>query len=180
MTYLSHEISSSAPEQPWMTLLIFRNLRKECQMLLFSATYENQVMRFAEAIVPNPITIRLRREEESLDNIKQCFIQCQTKDDKFRALSNIYGSLSIGQSMIFCHVSAQGLTFLIKITCPPFEGAIWPLLSLCTILKHIFFTCILTVWLSKLKTLHLVETNKLKSTWLEQWNMSSPGWWFPS
>jgi len=27
----------------------------------------------AENIVSNPVTIKLRREEESLDNIKQCY-----------------------------------------------------------------------------------------------------------
>ena len=63
-------------------------------------------MRFAQAVIPNsPVIIKLRREEESLDNIKQFYIDCQDKEDKFRALSNIYGTISIGQSMIFCDVS---------------------------------------------------------------------------
>ena len=75
-------------------------------MLLFSATYEGNVMKFAQAIISNPVVIRLRKEEESLDNIKQHFILCRNRDDKFIALSNIYGTISIGQSMIFCHVSA--------------------------------------------------------------------------
>lgn len=77
--------------------------KTSCQMLLFSATYEEEVMRFAQAVIPNsPVVIKLRREEESLDNIKQFYIECQDKEDKFRALSNIYGTISIGQSMIFC------------------------------------------------------------------------------
>lgn len=76
-------------------------------MLLFSATYEEEVMRFAQAVIPNnPIVIRLRREEQSLDNIKQYFIECADAEGKFQALSNIYGSISIGQSMIFCAVSS--------------------------------------------------------------------------
>ena len=84
----------------------YRGLRKDCQMLLFSATYEDEVMRFAQAVIPNnPIVIRLRREEQSLDNIKQYFIECADQEGKFQALSNIYGSISIGQSMIFCAVS---------------------------------------------------------------------------
>ncbi|XP_052832642.1 ATP-dependent RNA helicase DDX19A isoform X1 [Octopus bimaculoides] len=74
----------------------------ECQMLLFSATYDAEVMKFAQDIIPNPVTIRLRREEESLDNIKQYYIECQSQDDKFKALSNIYGSISIGQAVVFC------------------------------------------------------------------------------
>lgn len=82
---------------------IQRGLRKDCQMLLFSATYDKQVMKFAQAVVPDPVVIRLRREEESLDNIKQYYITCNNADEKFQALCNIYGSISIGQSMIFCH-----------------------------------------------------------------------------
>lgn len=83
---------------------IQRELSRECQMLLFSATYEGQVMDFAQKIIPNdPIVIRLRREEESLDNIKQYYIECHSVEEKYQALCNIYGSISIGQSMIFCH-----------------------------------------------------------------------------
>ena len=33
------------------------------------------VMDFAENIVSNPVTIKLRREEESLDNIKQVLLK---------------------------------------------------------------------------------------------------------
>lgn len=55
-------------------ILFCRGLSKEAQMLLFSATYDQSVIKFAHAVVPNPFTIRLRREEESLDNIKQVAI----------------------------------------------------------------------------------------------------------
>jgi len=82
-----------------------RGLRQDCQLLLFSATYDDQVMRFAESVVHDAIIIKLKREEQSLDNIKQYYIECTSLEDKFSALSNIYGSISIGQSMIFCHVS---------------------------------------------------------------------------
>ncbi|KAL4221262.1 ATP-dependent RNA helicase ddx25 [Mactra antiquata] len=85
------------------SIKIQRQLSKTCQMLLFSATYEEEVMRFAQAVIPNsPIVIRLRRDEETLDNIRQFYVQCQDQEDKFIALSNIYGAISIGQSMIFC------------------------------------------------------------------------------
>ncbi|ELT87428.1 hypothetical protein CAPTEDRAFT_209158 [Capitella teleta] len=85
------------------SIRVQRGLSKDCQMLLFSATYDSQVMKFAQAVVPDPIVIRLRREEESLKNIKQFFIRCSSLQEKFHALSNIYGAISIGQSMIFCH-----------------------------------------------------------------------------
>ena len=74
-------------------------------MMFFSATYEKKVMEFAEYIVPNPITIRLRKEEEALDNIMQYYVICRDQDQKYQAISNLYGVITIGQAIIFCHVN---------------------------------------------------------------------------
>ena len=90
-----------------MYFLCSRTLPKDCQMLLFSATYDDDVMKFAKTVVPDPIIIRLRREEESLDNIKQYYVVCRDKEDKFQALSNMYGVVSIGQCIVFCQVSVK-------------------------------------------------------------------------
>jgi ATP-dependent RNA helicase DDX19/DBP5 len=81
-----------------------RLLPPTCQMMFFSATYEPEVMNFAEIIVSNPLIIRLLREEESLDNIKQYYIKCKNVDEKYTAITNIYGVITIGQAIIFCHV----------------------------------------------------------------------------
>lgn len=80
-------------------------LAKGCQMLLFSATFEDSVWKFAERVVPDPNIIKLKREEETLDTIKQYYVLCNCKEDKFSALCNIYGAITIAQAMIFCHVS---------------------------------------------------------------------------
>lgn len=85
------------------SIRIHRRLSEDCQMLLFSATFEESVWRFAETVVPDPNIIRLKREEETLDTIKQFYIICQGKEDKFTALCNLYGTLTIAQAMIFCH-----------------------------------------------------------------------------
>ncbi|GFT27127.1 ATP-dependent RNA helicase DDX19B, partial [Trichonephila clavipes] len=85
------------------SIRIHKQLSKKCQMMLFSATYSDEVMQFAEHIVPDPIIIRLKKEEESLVNIKQYYTVCKTPEEKFQALCNIYGTVSIGQAMIFCH-----------------------------------------------------------------------------
>ena len=78
-------------------------------MMFFSATYDPEVMEFAEIIVSNPIIIRLLKEEESLDNIKQYYIKCKNLDEKYQAITNIYGVISIGQAIIFCHVNIEFL-----------------------------------------------------------------------
>ncbi|KAM6431713.1 ATP-dependent RNA helicase DDX25 isoform 1-T1 [Liasis olivaceus] len=81
---------------------IQRALSPDCQMLLFSATFEDPVLQFAQRIVPEPNIIKLRREELTLSNIRQYYFECENKEDKFRALCNIYGSITIGQAIIFC------------------------------------------------------------------------------
>ncbi|XP_059903679.1 ATP-dependent RNA helicase DDX19A [Gadus macrocephalus] len=84
------------------SIRIQRLLPKDCQMLLLSATFEDSVWSFAERIIPDPNIIKLKREEETLDTIKQFYVVCKEKEDKFSALCNIYGSLTIAQAMIFC------------------------------------------------------------------------------
>ncbi|XP_025083137.1 ATP-dependent RNA helicase DDX19A-like [Pomacea canaliculata] len=96
---------------------IQKKLSSSCQMLLFSATYDQTVMQFAQKIIPgDPVIIRLRREEESLDNIKQYYIECNSKEEKFQALCNIYGTISIGQAMIFCHTKKTASWLAEKMT----------------------------------------------------------------
>ncbi|KAK2102768.1 ATP-dependent RNA helicase ddx19a [Saguinus oedipus] len=67
-------------------------LPRNCQMLLFSATFEYSVWKFAQKVVPDPNIIKLKGEEETLDTIKQSCVLCSSRDKKFQALS-----------MIFCH-----------------------------------------------------------------------------
>uniref|UniRef100_A0A667XGR3 RNA helicase n=1 Tax=Myripristis murdjan TaxID=586833 RepID=A0A667XGR3_9TELE len=85
------------------SIRIQRMLPKNCQMLLFSATFEESVWHFAQRIVPDPNIIKLKREEETLDTIKQYYVLCNSKEEKFHALCNIYGAITIAQAMIFCH-----------------------------------------------------------------------------
>ena len=113
-------------------------------MLLFSATYDDEVMNFAKTVVTDPIIIRLRREEESLDNIKQYYVVCRDKEDKFQALSNMYGVVSIGQCIVFCHVSVKINSF----PRPPFFFRLSPDSDLnpsspqeTTAKQHKFFSC---------------------------------------
>ncbi|XP_044138433.1 ATP-dependent RNA helicase DDX19A [Bufo gargarizans] len=85
------------------SIRIQRMLPRDCQMLLFSATFEDSVWNFAQKVVPEPNIIKLKREEETLDTIKQYYVLCNSREEKFHALCNIYGSITIAQAMIFCH-----------------------------------------------------------------------------
>jgi hypothetical protein len=93
-----------------------RALPSDCQMLLFSATFEDSVWQFAERIIPDPNVIKLRKEELTLNNIRQYYVLCENRKDKYQALCNIYGGITIGQAIIFCQVNLLNMSS----SCPDF------------------------------------------------------------
>ena len=84
------------------SIRIQKMLNQSAQTLFFSATYGHDVMQFAERVVKNAVVIKLKRQEESLDNIRQIYIQCQNEEQKYESLSTIYGFISVAQAMVFC------------------------------------------------------------------------------
>ncbi|KAL7503787.1 hypothetical protein ACHAXN_001530 [Cyclotella atomus] len=86
------------------SLLIKKQMPKGCQSLLFSATFPEEVVGFAEKMVRNPDKILVERGPEFLvlDVIKQLWIDCQSYEGgKLQFLEDIYSLLTIGQSIIF-------------------------------------------------------------------------------
>jgi ATP-dependent RNA helicase DDX19/DBP5 len=88
------------------TIRIKRALNPKCQILLFSATFDAQVRQFAKAIASDAIEIAVKTEELSLDSIKQFWMNCANENEKYVTLTNIFGLLEIGQSIIFVHTVA--------------------------------------------------------------------------
>ncbi|KAG4075617.1 hypothetical protein HA402_003442 [Bradysia odoriphaga] len=68
-----------------------RKLPYHCQMIFFSATYDQEVMSFAEIVVPYPTIVRLNGERDILDNIRQYYVRCANQEEKYAAITNIYG-----------------------------------------------------------------------------------------
>ena len=87
------------------SIRIKKTLNKNCQILLFSATFKPHVKEFALRVVPNANIITLKREELTLDGVKQYVMDCKDESHKYEVLCDIYGLISIGQVIIFCHVS---------------------------------------------------------------------------
>ncbi|KAF7458812.1 DEAD/DEAH box helicase [Cryptosporidium felis] len=75
--------------------------RQNLQILLFSATYHDEVRAFAEKIVPHANKINVKKEELTLSTIQQFFVVCNDENDKLSFLSDLYACMSIGQSIIF-------------------------------------------------------------------------------
>ncbi|KAK7540187.1 ATP-dependent RNA helicase-like protein dbp5 [Phyllosticta citricarpa] len=76
-------------------------LPKETQIVLFSATFPDEVVRYAKSFAPSANQLTLRHEELTVEGIKQFYLDCQGEEDKFRVLLQFYGLMTIASSIIF-------------------------------------------------------------------------------
>ncbi|GMT14888.1 hypothetical protein PFISCL1PPCAC_6185, partial [Pristionchus fissidentatus] len=81
------------------------------QAMLFSATYDQAVMDFANKIIKNAVCVTLNKKEQSLPNIKQYYVECLNREAKYEAVCNLYSGLTIASAIIFCH-TRQSATWL--------------------------------------------------------------------
>jgi len=85
-------------------------LPEDVQILLFSATWPEKVEQFARKMVPRPNRITVQKEDLTLSTITQTFIDVGREPwRKSRQLSDLYGALSIGQSIIFLNTRKAAL-----------------------------------------------------------------------
>ncbi|RKL12624.1 ATP-dependent RNA helicase DBP5 [Fusarium oxysporum] len=76
-------------------------LPKDIQVLLFSATFPENVMKYASKFAPNAHSLKLQRSELTVKGISQMFIDCPDDNTKYDILCKLYGLMTIGQSVIF-------------------------------------------------------------------------------
>jgi ATP-dependent RNA helicase DDX19/DBP5 len=80
---------------------------KNAQLLLFSATFPQEVREYAQRLVPNANAISLKTEELSVEGIKQLYMDCRDEQHKYEVLVGLYGVMNIGQSIIFVAVNSM-------------------------------------------------------------------------
>ncbi|KAI9505978.1 RNA helicase required for poly(A+) mRNA export [Coemansia spiralis] len=83
------------------TLRIKNFMPKECQVILFSATFPENVREFTKRFAPEANEIRLKATELTVDGIKQFYMDCKNSQHKFEVLSELYSLMTVGQSIIF-------------------------------------------------------------------------------
>lgn len=78
---------------------------KDTQILLFSATFPDKVMKYAQAYAPDANQIKLKKQELTVKGISQMYMDCPSESDKYEILCQLYGLLTVGSSIIFVKVS---------------------------------------------------------------------------
>ena len=77
------------------------------QVLLFSATFPDDVMQYAQKFSPKANEIKLKHEELTVKGISQMFMDCPSEEGKYDILVKLYGLMTIGSSIIFVKVRFQ-------------------------------------------------------------------------
>jgi len=86
---------------------IYRYLPPATQVVLVSATLPREVLEMTQKFMTDPIRILVKRDELTLEDIKQFFVAVEKEEWKFSTLCDIYDTLTITQAVIFCNTKKK-------------------------------------------------------------------------
>lgn len=82
---------------------VFRMLPNDVQVILLSATMPPDVLEVSQCFMREPVSILVKKEELTLEGIKQFYVNVKQENWKLGTLCDLYDTLSITQSVIFCN-----------------------------------------------------------------------------
>ena len=82
---------------------VFKFLPEKVQVCLFTATMPLEVLEVTERFMREPIQILVKRDELTLEGIKQFFIAVEREEWKLDTLCDLYETLTITQAIIYCN-----------------------------------------------------------------------------
>lgn len=80
---------------------VFRKLPSNTQVILLSATMPIEVLEVTKRFMRDPIRILVKKEELTLEGIKQFYVQVEKEEWKLETLCDLYETLTITQAVIF-------------------------------------------------------------------------------
>jgi translation initiation factor 4A len=82
---------------------IFKFLPETVQVCLFSATMPLDVLEVTERFMREPVRILVKKDELTLEGIKQFYIAVEREEWKLETLCDLYETLTITQAIIYCN-----------------------------------------------------------------------------
>ncbi|KAF9422837.1 hypothetical protein HW555_001621 [Spodoptera exigua] len=86
---------------------VYRYLPPSTQVVLVSATLPHDVLEMTSKFMTDPIRILVKRDELTLEGIKEFFINVEREEWKFDTLCDLYDTLTINQAVVFCNTRAK-------------------------------------------------------------------------
>ncbi|CAI5445295.1 unnamed protein product [Caenorhabditis angaria] len=82
---------------------VFRQMPNDVQVVLLSATMPAEVLEVTQKFMRNPIKILVKKDELTLEGIRQFYIDVQKDEWKFETLCDLYNIVNVTQAVIFCN-----------------------------------------------------------------------------
>jgi translation initiation factor 4A len=82
---------------------IFSLLPRDIQVALFSATLPPSVQATIEKIMRDPVSIRVKAENLTLDGIAQYYLPAENDVKKYEIIQTLFSCLTVSQSIIYCN-----------------------------------------------------------------------------
>ena len=92
-------------------------LPKQIQVVLFSATFPDKVVIYAQKFAPAANQLTLKHEELTVEGIKQFYMDCSGEQHKYEVLVKLYGMMTIGSSIIFVKVGLTMFDLTARLNC---------------------------------------------------------------
>lgn len=86
---------------------VYRYLPPETQVVLLSATLPREILDMTRKFMTDPIRVLVKRDELTLEGIKQFFVAVEKEEWKFDTLCDLYDTLTITQAVIFCNTKRK-------------------------------------------------------------------------
>lgn len=77
------------------------------QVILISATLPVEILEMTRKFMTDPVRILVKRDEITLEGIKQFFVAVEREEWKFDTLCDLYDTLTITQAVIFCNTKKK-------------------------------------------------------------------------
>merc|ERR1719362_2618710 len=82
---------------------IFKFLPPNVQVALFSATMAPDILDLTSKFMRNPVRILVKKDELTLEGIRQFYIAIDKEEWKLDTLCDLYETLTITQAIIYCN-----------------------------------------------------------------------------
>jgi len=86
---------------------IYRYLPPSTQVVLVSATMPQEVLDMTRKFMNEPVRVLVKRDDLTLEGIKQFFVAVEREEWKFDTLCDLYDTLTITQAVIFCNTKRK-------------------------------------------------------------------------
>ncbi|KAH0473667.1 MAG: uncharacterized protein KVP18_001684 [Porospora cf. gigantea A] len=95
---------------------IFRYLPPKTQVVLVSATLPREILELTSKFMDNPLKVLIKRDELTLEGIRQFFVAVEQEKWKFDTLTDLYDTLTIAQAVIFVNTREKAAWLSKKMT----------------------------------------------------------------